>query len=315
MLLPLIFGTVAAVVFHQKFAGRGFLRGVFIMPMMATPGDRAGLDHDVPPAARRVELSAVVGRPAAAALGVSPATVILAGAGRDPQWTPLVMLIVLGGLPRSRPAIRKRAIDGANFWQMFRYITLPLITPFLFIAGDPMIDAVKSFDITAITQEAPARRRRPSTLSHSVAFIYYDLGYGSAIAVVFFALIVALAAVLLYLRQRMLWTEIGRVSMRQVLERIGLWLAVSVIVSPAILFFLWMASLSLKFEVDNAAYPPVFIPRALCLKNYADVVASNRFLTYFINSLVVTGSATFGDAGRCPRRLRHRGWRRTSPRS
>src|SRR6478752_6599685 len=37
VLLPLIFGTVAAVVFHQKFAGRGFLRGVFIMPMMATP--------------------------------------------------------------------------------------------------------------------------------------------------------------------------------------------------------------------------------------------------------------------------------------
>ena len=36
VLLPLLFGTVAAVVFHQRFAGRGFLRGVFIMPMMAT---------------------------------------------------------------------------------------------------------------------------------------------------------------------------------------------------------------------------------------------------------------------------------------
>ena len=37
VLLPLIFGTFAAVVFHAKFAARGFLRGVFIMPMMATP--------------------------------------------------------------------------------------------------------------------------------------------------------------------------------------------------------------------------------------------------------------------------------------
>ena len=37
VLLPLLLGTVAAVVFHQRFAGRGFLRGVFIMPMMATP--------------------------------------------------------------------------------------------------------------------------------------------------------------------------------------------------------------------------------------------------------------------------------------
>ena len=34
-------------------------------------------------------------------------------------------------------------------------------------------------------------------------------GYGSAIAVVFFALIVALAGVLLHLRSRTLWTEIG----------------------------------------------------------------------------------------------------------
>src|SRR6202023_1215391 len=81
-------------------------------------------------------------------------------------------------------------------------------------------------------------------------------------------------------------------SLRQFLGKIGLWLAVLVIVSPAILFFLWMASLSLKFEVDNAAYPPVFIPEHLAWKNYTDVLASNRFVTYFFNSLIVTGGAT-----------------------
>jgi multiple sugar transport system permease protein len=81
-------------------------------------------------------------------------------------------------------------------------------------------------------------------------------------------------------------------SMRQILSRIGLAFAVFVIVSPAILFFLWMVSLSVKFEVDNAAYPPVFIPERFAWKNYADVLSSNRFATYFINSLIVTGSAT-----------------------
>jgi hypothetical protein len=81
-------------------------------------------------------------------------------------------------------------------------------------------------------------------------------------------------------------------SFRQIIGRIGLWFAVFVIVSPAILFFLWMASLSLKFEVDNAAYPPVFFPERIAWKNYADVLASNRFVTYFVNSLIVTGSAT-----------------------
>ena len=37
VLLPLILGTLAAVVFHQKFPGRGFLRGVFIMPLCTMP--------------------------------------------------------------------------------------------------------------------------------------------------------------------------------------------------------------------------------------------------------------------------------------
>jgi len=81
-------------------------------------------------------------------------------------------------------------------------------------------------------------------------------------------------------------------SPRQILGKIGLAFAVLVIVSPAVLFFLWMASLSIKFEVDNASYPPVFIPDRFAWKNYADVLASNRFLTYFVNILLVTGTAT-----------------------
>src|ERR1700738_5471757 len=35
--LPLLFGTLAAVVFHARFPMRGLLRGLFILPMMATP--------------------------------------------------------------------------------------------------------------------------------------------------------------------------------------------------------------------------------------------------------------------------------------
>ena len=215
VLLPLIFGTVAAVVFHQKFAGRGFLRGVFIMPMMATPVAIAlvwtMMFH--PQLGVLNYLLSLVGLPPQLWV-FHPATVIPSLVLVETwQWTPLVMLIVLGGLAAIPTEPYESAqIDGANFWQMFRYITLPLITPFLIIAGMiRMIDAVKSFDIIfAITQGGPGSASETINLYlYSVAFIYYDLGYGSAIAVVFFALIVALAAVLLYLRQRMLWTEIG----------------------------------------------------------------------------------------------------------
>jgi multiple sugar transport system permease protein len=79
---------------------------------------------------------------------------------------------------------------------------------------------------------------------------------------------------------------------RELLGRAGLAFALLVIVSPAVLFFLWMISLSLKFEIDNASYPPVFIPEHFNWGNYAAVLSSNRFSTYFVNSLIVTGAAT-----------------------
>ncbi|MGK9231830.1 carbohydrate ABC transporter permease [Inquilinus limosus] len=78
----------------------------------------------------------------------------------------------------------------------------------------------------------------------------------------------------------------------KVLRRAGLYFAVLVIVSPALLFFLWMLSLSLKPEVDNISYPPVLIPTTLAWSNYAQVFAENSFGRYFINSLIVTGAAT-----------------------
>ena len=81
-------------------------------------------------------------------------------------------------------------------------------------------------------------------------------------------------------------------SLKQILGKIGLWFSIFVIVSPAILFFIWMISLSLKYEIDNASYPPILIPERFAWDNYTQVLASNRFLTYFMNTLIVTGSAT-----------------------
>ena len=215
VLLPLVLGTLAAIVFHAKFPLRGLLRGLFILPMMATPVAIAlvwtMMFH--PQLGILNYLLSLVGLPPQLWV-FHPATVIPSLVLVETwQWTPLVMLIVLGGLA-AIPAepYESAEIDGANLWQVFRYITLPLITPFLFIAAMiRMIDAVKSFDIIfAITQGGPGSASETINLYlYSVAFIYYDIGYASAIAVVFFALIVALAAALLHLRQRLQWSEIG----------------------------------------------------------------------------------------------------------
>ena len=81
-------------------------------------------------------------------------------------------------------------------------------------------------------------------------------------------------------------------NMRRLLSQAGLLFAGFVIVSPVILFFVWMLSLSVKYEIDNAAYPPILIPERFAWSNYAEVIQSNRFPTYFVNSLLVTGGAT-----------------------
>jgi multiple sugar transport system permease protein len=79
---------------------------------------------------------------------------------------------------------------------------------------------------------------------------------------------------------------------KRVAGKIGLGLSVLVLVSPALLFFLWMLSLALKTEADNIAYPPVFIPTSLTLDNFRTVFQQNDFVGYTINSIIVSFSAT-----------------------
>ena len=74
--------------------------------------------------------------------------------------------------------------------------------------------------------------------------------------------------------------------------RFGLYFSVLMLISPAILFFLWMLSLAFKNEADNTAFPPVFIPNPPTFDNFIDVFAKNDFLTYTINSVIVSFTAT-----------------------
>ena len=215
VVLPLIFGTFAAVVFHMKFPMRGFLRGLFIMPMMATPVAIAlvwtMMFH--PQLGILNYLLSLVGIPPQLWV-FHPATVIPSLVLVETwQWSPLVMLIVLGGLAAIPTEPYESAqIDGATRWQIFRYISLPLVMPFLFIAGMiRAIDALKSFDIIfAITQGGPGTASETINLYlYSTAFVYYDVGYASAIVVVFFALIIVLTGALLQLRRTTHWNETG----------------------------------------------------------------------------------------------------------
>ncbi len=208
VVLPVLIGIWAAVCFARKFRLRGAARTAFILPMMATPVAIAlvwtMMFH--PQLGVLNYLLTSVGLPPSSWVYSSTTVIPTLVMVETWQWTPLVMLIVLGGLS-SLPVDPYEAamIDGASGWQMFRYITIPLIWPFIVVAAVMrVIDALKAFDtIFVITNGGPGTSSETiNMLLYQTAFGYYDLGYASSMVVVFFVLIMALSLVLLGIRQQ-----------------------------------------------------------------------------------------------------------------
>lgn len=212
VVLPVLIGTAAAVLFHRDFPLRGLLRSIYILPMVATPVAIAlvwtMMFH--PQLGVLNYLLSLVGLPPSLWV-YSPQTVIPSLVMVETwQWTPLVMLIVLGGLATlpSEP-LESAVVDGAGSWQIFRDITLPLITPFIMVAVVlRTIDALKAFDtIYAITQGGPGTASETINIYlYLQAFSFFRIGHASAVVMVFFVIIVACSLTLLALRQRMRWT-------------------------------------------------------------------------------------------------------------
>ncbi|MFO1324151.1 MAG: sugar ABC transporter permease [Burkholderiales bacterium] len=212
VIAPLAIGTFAAMVFHREFPFRGVLRGVFVMPMMATPVAVAlvwtMMFH--PQQGVLNYLLSLVGLPPSLWV-YSPTWVIPSLVMVEVwHWTPLVMLIVLGGMAAlpTEPYESAR-LDGATEWQLFRFITLPLVAPFLMVAAViRTIDALKTFDtIYVITSGGPGTASETINLYlYLQAFAFYNIGNASAVVVIFFTIVMALALVLLHVRERTKWT-------------------------------------------------------------------------------------------------------------
>ena len=212
VVFPLILGTLAALIFHREFPLRGMLRSIFTMPMMATPVAVAlvwtMMFH--PQQGVLNYLLSLVGLPPSlwvySPTWVIPSLVLV----EIWHWTPLIMLIVLGGLAAlpTEPYESAR-LDGASEWQLFRYITLPLLAPFLIVAAViRTIDALKAFDtIYVISQGGPGTASETINLYlYLQAFAFYNVGNASAVVVVFFVIILALALLLLHVREKAKWT-------------------------------------------------------------------------------------------------------------
>jgi multiple sugar transport system permease protein len=115
------------------------------------------------------------------------------------------MIIFIAGLQNIPPSLQEAArIDGANAWQRFSYITLPLLGPTLvFVALMTMIGYFQVFaEPYVMTQGGPANHTLSIVLlMYQEGFRWWNMGYASAVAFVLFVLILAVTWLQLTLRR------------------------------------------------------------------------------------------------------------------
>ena len=206
--LELVLGLLIAVYFNRQFKGSEVVQAIYILPFAATPVAVALIWRIMlnPEIGVLNYLLQSVGLPGSLWVS-SPKTVIPALVMVDVwKWTPMITLIVLAGL-KSLPHEPYEAaqIDGANALQIFWYITLPLIRPVLIAALMlRSLDNLKEFDmIYTITQGGPGIASETLYLySYNVGFSFFKAGYGSALMVVVFLIVLVFNVVMNRLRLR-----------------------------------------------------------------------------------------------------------------
>lgn len=128
------------------------------------------------------------------------------------QWTPFIIMILSGGLAAlPQEPIEAAQIDGATEWQVLRYITLPMLFPFMVVAVMlRSIDALKAFDaFYVLTGGGPGRSTTTlNVYAFKEALEFTALGRGSAIAILMMGLTILLSQLLLR-RTRLLQTADG----------------------------------------------------------------------------------------------------------
>lgn len=117
------------------------------------------------------------------------------------EWTPFVALIVMAGAQSlTREVFDAAAVDGASVWARFRYLELPMLTPFIAIAGVlRVIQAFKTFDIFQIlTNGGPGSSTEVVNLSlYRTVMQDFSIGSGAAIAVMLLVILLLLTPLLL----------------------------------------------------------------------------------------------------------------------
>jgi multiple sugar transport system permease protein len=127
---------------------------------------------------------------------------------------PFVAISLLAGLQTIPPSLYEAAtLDGASRWQMFRYVTYPLLTPIIAVVMTfSVLFTFTDFQlIYAITRGGPVNATHlMATLSFQRAIPGGQLAEGAAIATAMIPFLVAAVLISFFGLQRRKWQQGGR---------------------------------------------------------------------------------------------------------
>ncbi len=116
------------------------------------------------------------------------------------------MVIFLAGLANVPVSVKEAAmIDGANKWQIFRNVTLPLLSPTtFFLTITALIGSFQVFDTAFVMTGGGPGKASYTMVFHvyQLAFVDFTFGKSAAAAMILFAIILALTIFQLYAQKR-----------------------------------------------------------------------------------------------------------------
>lgn len=194
-LSALALGMFVAVLLNQNIFGRALYRTLYFLPVI-TPTVAAGVvwkylfDPSQGVVNRLLGGIGIQGPSWLTDPGWALVAVIIVGLWKRVGFNMVVYLAALQGIPRMY--YEAAELDGANSWQRFRAITLPLLGPStFFLSVTALIDAFQVFDLVYVmTSGGPIKSTDVlGYYLYRYGFRFYELGFASAIAYVMFVLI------------------------------------------------------------------------------------------------------------------------------
>jgi multiple sugar transport system permease protein len=209
LILETILAIAIALLLYRDFRGKNIVKTLFLLPMVATPVAMGLVWMLI------YEPTIGIANTLLKSLGLDPWLWLASPSQVIPslvivdvwEWTPMIALIVMAGLSTLPSDPYEAAdVDGATLWQKFLYITLPLLRPTIIVAVMlRLIDVLKTFDIIyATTQGGPNLASETlNVYGYVLGFQYFKLGMASSLLVMFFALVMGLTLMMIWIRKRL----------------------------------------------------------------------------------------------------------------